>query len=506
MAQSWPKSLKEPYMVDESPGDTGPGDLAVRLEAATAASRPWGALAPSERGSCLRAVADRLDAASEELVPMAAAESHLGTARLVGELGRTTFQLRMFADQLDEGSFLRVSIDRPDPSWPPGPRPDLRRMMIPLGPVVVFAASNFPFAFSVAGGDTASALAAGCPVVLKAHPGHPVLSERVAALVIDGLRSGGAPDGTFCVIYGEDAGRNAVTSEHIKAGAFTGSLDGGRALFDLAASRATPIPFYAEMGSLNPVFVTRSAMADRADQVLEEFTTSFTMSAGQFCTKPGLLFVPAGTTSDQDIAAIVAARGTAAPLLNAHIEQGYRSRLTTLRDHPAVRTIVDGEPADADGDAPGPTLLATTVPALLADRDALLVECFGPTSILVEYADDDELLAAAGAFGGQLAAGVHGVDTDAVLPELLSLLSDRAGRVLWNGWPTGVSVTEAMQHGGPYPATTAPLHTSVGTASIDRFLRPVCYQSMPGPLLPPALRDDNPLGVPRRVNGQRDVG
>jgi NADP-dependent aldehyde dehydrogenase len=490
-------------MVNDTPGETGPGDLAARLAAATVAARPWSEMAPSERASCLRAVADRLDAASDELVPMAAAESHLGATRLVGELGRTTFQLRLFADQLDVGSYLRVSIDRPDPSWPPGPRPDLRRMMVPLGPVVVFAASNFPFAFSVAGGDSASALAAGCPVVLKAHPGHPVLSERVAALVVDGLRSGGAPAGTFCVIHGDEAGRSAVTSEHIRAGAFTGSLVGGRALFDLAASRPSPIPFYAEMGSLNPVFVTRSAMADRADQLMGEFTTSFTMSAGQFCTKPGLLFVPAGSISDEKIATVVAASGLAAPLLNQHIEEGYARGLTTLREHPAIRTIVAGDPMI--GDAPGPTLLGTTVSALLASRDALLVECFGPTSILVDYADDDELLAAAEAFGGQLAAGVHGAETDAVLPALFALLSDRAGRVLWNGWPTGVSVTEAMQHGGPYPATTSPLHTSVGTASIDRFLRPVCYQSMPDPLLPPALRDDNPLGLPRRVNGQREV-
>jgi NADP-dependent aldehyde dehydrogenase len=257
------------------------------------------------------------------------------------------------------------------------------------------------------------------------------------------------------------------------------------------------------MGSLNPVFVTRSAMADRADQLMGEFTSSFTMSAGQFCTKPGLLFVPAGMMRDQEIAGIVAAHGTAAPLLDQHIEEGYTTGLTTLRDHPAMRTIVAGDPIS--GDAPGPTLLGTNVAALLAARDALLVECFGPTSLLVDYADDDELLAAAQAFGGQLAAGVHGGATDAIVPALLAILTDRAGRVLWNGWPTGVSVTEAMQHGGPYPATTSPLHTSVGTASIDRFLRPVCYQSMPDPLLPPALRDDNPLGLPRRVNGHCEM-
>jgi NADP-dependent aldehyde dehydrogenase len=489
-------------MVDETPGQTGPGDLAGRLAAAAAASGPWGERAPRARAACLRAVADRLDAASDDLVPLAAAETHLGTARLVGELGRTTFQLRLFADELEEGAYLGVSIDRPDPSWPPGPRPDLRRMMIPLGPVVVFAASNFPFAFSVAGGDTASALAAGCPVVVKAHPGHPILSERVGALVEDGLRAGGAPAGTLCVVHGEEAGRAAVMSEHIRAGAFTGSLAGGRALFDLAASRPSPIPFYAEMGSLNPVFVTRSAMADRGEQLMGEFTTSFTLSAGQFCTKPGLLFIPAGTMRDEDIAAIVASQSSAAPLLNRHLEQGYAMQLQSLQDHPALRTIVAGDPVH--GPAPGPTLLGTTASALLASREALLVECFGPASIVVDYADDDELLAAAGAFGGQLAAAVHGADDDPVLPALLSLLSDRAGRVLWNGWPTGVAVTEAMHHGGPYPATTDPLHTSVGTASMSRFLRPVCYQSFPGPLLPPALRDDNPLGLPRRVNGLRE--
>jgi len=436
-------------------------------------------------------------------VPLAAAETHLDAARLVGELDRTTFQLRLFADQAEGGSYLRVSIDHPDPTWTPGPRPDLRRMMTPMGPVVVFAASNFPFAFSVAGGDTAAALAAGCPVVLKAHPGHPALSRRTAVVVEGALTSSGATHGTFSVIYGDDAGRSAVVSEHIRAGAFTGSLSGGRALFDLAASRPTPIPFYAEMGSLNPVFVTRAALANRGAQILSGFAASFTLSAGQFCTKPGLLFVPSGTVSDEVFVEALAAHRSAVPLLNARIHRSYVARLTALRDHPAVRTIAaDDQPL---GEEPTPTLLATTVPELLDARDALLVECFGPTSLVVEYGADEELLAAAEAFGGQLAAGVHGEETDPILPALLALLADRAGRVLWNSWPTGVSVTEAMQHGGPYPATTAPLHTSVGPAAVARFLRPVCYQSMPDHLLPLALRDDNPLGIPRRINGQREV-
>jgi NADP-dependent aldehyde dehydrogenase len=409
----------------------------------------------------------------------------------------------LFAALLEEGSFLRVAIDGPDTEWPPGPRPDLRRMMIPLGPVVVFAASNFPFAFSVAGGDTASALAAGCPVIVKSHPGHPALSDLTANVVLGALSASGAPEGTFALIHGDDGGRSAVSSEHIRAGAFTGSLGGGRALFDLAVSRPNPIPFYAEMGSLNPVFVTSAAMARRGGHILAEYAASFTLSAGQFCTKPGLLFLPSGSVSDEELAESLAPHRSGAPLLNDHIHQGYVGQLTTLRDHPAIRTVIADDRAYAD--APTPTLLATSVTELLASRDELLVECFGPTSLVVDYANDEELLAAAKVFGGQLAAGVHGEEDDTVLPALFTLLSDRAGRVLWNGWPTGVSVTEAMQHGGPYPATTSPLHTSVGSASIERFLRPVCFQSIPDHLLPPALRDANPLGLPRLVNGQREA-
>jgi NADP-dependent aldehyde dehydrogenase len=489
-------------MVDHTGRPTTEAELAGQLAAAADAARPWGALAPAARAGCLRAVADALDAAADELVPLAAAETRLGTARLTGEVGRTTFQLRLFAEMLDEGSCLSATIDHPDPGWPPGPRPDLRRMLVPLGPVVVFAASNFPFAFSVAGGDTASALAAGCPVVVKAHPGHLELSARTGEVVSGALATCGAPDGTFSVIYGDPAGRSAVTSELIRAGAFTGSLAGGRALFDLAASRPDPIPFYAEMGSLNPVFVTRAAAAERGPELLSEFAASFTMSAGQFCTKPGLLFVPADAPTDEQIGQAMESHRSGAPLLNDHIHRGYVDRLGALRHHPSVRSIVSDD--GATGEAPTPTVLTTTVPELLDGRDELLVECFGPTTIVVRYDDDDQLLAAAGAFGGQLTAAVHGAETDAVVPALLALLVDRAGRVLWNGWPTGVSVTAAMQHGGPYPATTAPLSTSVGTAAIDRFLRPVSYQSMPDPLLPPALQDANPLGIPRRVDGRTE--
>jgi NADP-dependent aldehyde dehydrogenase len=486
-------------MADRGPSDTAPDELSVRLAAASAAAGPWGEVSSGERAECLRVVADRLDAAADELIPLAIEETHLTLGRLSGELSRTTFQLRLFAQFLEEGSQLEATIDHPDPTWPPGPRPDLRRLLVPVGPVVVFAASNFPFAFSVAGGDTASAWAAGCPVVLKAHPGHPRLSARTGTIVLDALGACSAPEGAFTVIYGEEAGRAAVTAEEIRAGAFTGSLAGGRALFDLAASRSTPIPFYAEMGSLNPVFVTAGAMQVRGDEILAGFVESFTLSAGQFCTKPGLLFLPAATVDDGRLSKVLDLHRVGAPLLNEHIHRGYVTQLQRLRDHPGVRTVVgDAESAGAE---PTPTLLATTVPELLDGRDELLVECFGPASLVVSYADDQELLAGATAFGGQLTAAVHGEETDAVVPALLAILAARAGRVIWNGWPTGVSVTWAMQHGGPYPATTAPLHTSVGTAAIHRFLRPVSFQSVPERFLPAALRDANPHGIPRRVDG-----
>jgi NADP-dependent aldehyde dehydrogenase len=486
-------------MTDRGPSDTAPAELSVRLAAASAAAGPWADISPGERAGCLRTVADRLDAVADELVPLAMEETHLAQGRLSGELTRTTFQLRLFALLLEEGSQLGVTIDHPDPAWPPGPRPDLRRLLVPLGPVVVFAASNFPFAFSVAGGDTASAWAAGCPVVLKAHPGHPRLSARTGEVVLDALDAWGAPPGTFTVIYGEEAGQAAVTAPEIRAGAFTGSLAGGRALFDLASSRSTPIPFYAEMGSLNPVFVTAGAMQARGDEILAGYVESFTLSAGQFCTKPGLLFLPSATMDDGRLSDALDHHRAGAPLLNEHIHRGYVGQLQRLRRHPGVRTVVGDD--ESLGAEPTPTLLATTVPEILAGRDQLLVECFGPTSVVVGYADDGELLAGAEAFGGQLTATVHGEENDTVIPALVAILARRAGRVLWNGWPTGVSVTWAMEHGGPYPATTAPLHTSVGTAAILRFLRPVSFQSLPDHFLPAALRDANPLGVPRRVDG-----
>lgn len=461
------------------------------LSSADEAREPFAALPAARRAEALRRVADTLDAAAGELVPMAHQETNLPVRpRLHHELERTTFQLRLLAETIVEGGHLEVVIDTPDTCWPAGGRPDLRRMLVPVGPVAVFAASNFPFAFSVAGGDTAAALAAGCPVVVKANPGHPLLSDRVGALVSEALLASGAPPGTFGVVHGVEEGRRLVQDPRIRAGAFTGSLAGGRALFDLACARPDPIPFYAEMGSVNPVFVTASAAAERAESIAEGYVASFTLGAGQFCTKPGLVFVSADEApAFESLVASALSDHAAEPLLNADVADRYATQLDALRAHPAVRELVAGTP----------TLLGCDAADFLADSD-LLAECFGPVSMVVRYSSAEELLACARTFTGELAASVHGTLSDESVAPLLALLTDRVGRVLWNGWPTGVAVTYAMHHGGPYPATFSG-HTSVGTTSLRRFLRPVVYQNMPQALLPEVLRDGNPLGVPRRIDG-----
>ncbi|ASU77769.1 aldehyde dehydrogenase (NADP(+)) [Actinopolyspora erythraea] len=476
--------------------------LETVLDNATAAATRLAATSPAEIGGLLRAVASELDAHAEELVPLAQRESHLPEGRLRGELVRTTFQLRLFAETVEEGAHLKATIDSPDPEWPTGARPDLRRTLLPLGPVLVFAASNFPFAFSVAGGDTASALAAGCPVVVKAHPGHPELSRRTAEIVTGALAEAGAPDGTFALLEGNEPARAALLDERVRAGAFTGSNSGGRALFDLASSRESPIPFYAEMGSVNPAFVTPEAAAGRGAEIARGYLDSYTLGVGQFCTKPGLLLVPASAAQRfRDVLIPEVEQRAPAPMLNEGIETAFHDTLGSLRNHPAVETLVSGRRAE---DGVGPTLLYTGARQLVDNRQELAGECFGPVSLLVGYSDTDELLEAAGIFSGELTATVHGNEEESVVAPLFRTLRARAGRLVWNGWPTGVSVSHGMQHGGPYPATTAPTHTSVGTAAIDRFLRPVSFQSAPRAVLPEALRDGNPLGIPRRVNGRME--
>ena len=468
-------------------------------------ARPLADAAPAARARALRAVADALDDAAPELVGLAQEETALPEQRLTGEVARSTGQLRMFADGLEEGSWLDVIIDTADPNAKPVPRPDLRRVQVALGPALVFAASNFPFAFSVPGGDTASALAAGCPVVVKAHPGHPRTSVRTAEVLAQAWERAGMPQGSFALIQGQQAGVDALRDPRISVGSFTGSLHGGRALFDIAGDREVPIPFYAEMGSLNPAFVSPGAAAARGADLASGYVASFTLGVGQFCTKPGLLFLPRGHDLEP---ALVEAVQAAAPgkMLVDRISTGHRAIRDALVARPGVRTLTAVEPAQDAGVMTGAALLATDVPTLLEDRDEILVECFGPTSIVVEYDHVEEALAGARAFEGNLTATVHAEpgEEDFARP-LLQELRDRAGRLVWNGWPTGVAVSWAQHHGGPYPATTAPLHTSVGMTAIRRFLRPVTYQDVPQELLPEVLRNAA-SGVVRRIDGQLSSG
>lgn len=489
--------------VGEPVPHTSSAELDRICRAAAAAAPELAAMPPSQRARLLRAVADALGAHAEEVVALADAETALGTGRLTGELTRTRRQLEMFADVLLEGSFLEVVIDPPDPDAQPAPRPDLRRMLLPMGPVAVYAASNFPLAFSIAGGDTASALAAGCPVVVKAHPGHPGLSIRCGQIVTAALTSAGAPEGTFAVVHGLAAGQELVQHPAITAAGFTGSLAGGRALFDLAAARPDPIPFYGEMGALNPVVITPGALAARADEIVSGFVGSYLLGTGQFCTKPGLVFLPAGHGLEARLAEAVARSGTG-PLLNARIRDGYVRTSAALAEVPGVRSLLDDQPAPAGpGWLAAPKLLAVSVSGLAAHAEELLQECFGPTALLVEYASAAELLAGLDVVPGSLTGTLHAdvdAETELVTP-LLERLTAKAGRVIVGGWPTGVAVTWAMHHGGPWPATTNAAHTSVGVTAIRRFQRPVVYQNTPQHLLPPALRDDNPWRLPRRVNG-----
>jgi len=481
---------------------TSAEDLDRICQAAARAAADLAALPLDRRAELLRAAAAGLEKNRDEIVALADAETGLGATRLGGELTRTRVQLELFADVVLEGSFLEATIDLPDPGALPAPRPDLRRMLLPLGPVAVFSASNFPLAFSVTGGDTASALAAGCPVVVKAHSGHPGLSVLCGRIVGAALAEAGAPDGTFAVVHGTDVGRALVQRPAITAAGFTGSVTGGRALFDLASARPDPIPFYGELGSLNPAVITPAAVAARGADLVREFVGSFTLGAGQFCTKPGLLFLPKGHGLDDALRAAVGA-ASVGPLLNKRIHSGYGDTAAALAAVPGVRAVVAATEVEAAGYRVAPVLLAVSATDLVERADTLLEECFGPAALIIEYGSAGELGAALDALPASLTATLHAdaAAEDELARQLLARFTGRAGRVIWGGWPTGVAVTWAMHHGGPWPATTAPLHTSVGATSIRRWLRPIAYQGVPDQFLPDALRNANPLGIPRRING-----
>lgn len=449
----------------------------------------------ADRARWLRALADALDADRAALVPLAHAETHLSEARLDGEVTRTVGQLRFFAAVIEEGSYLEATIDSADATLTP-PRPALHRMLRPLGPVAVFSASNFPFAFSVLGNDTASALAAGCPVVVKGHPGHPELSRRVAELATQALADAGAPSGALSLVEGVEEGVALVEHPSVTAVGFTGSLRGGRALFDIASARPAPIPFYGELGSLNPVVVTKAAAAARVAGVAEGLVGSFTRDGGQYCTKPGIVFVP----SEAGLEGEVAARIPGAPaqqLLTQGMSDAFARGSSTLADRDDVEVVAVGAADDADS---APTVLAVSVHAFAAAHETFLTECFGPLTLLVRYADRAELDRAIAVLEGSLTATIH-CEPDEDVSSLTERLSRIAGRVLFNGWPTGVAIAWGQQHGGPWPATTASIHTSVGATAIRRWLTPLALQDAPASVLPAELAAGNPLGIPRREDG-----
>ncbi|MEY2226003.1 aldehyde dehydrogenase (NADP(+)) [Streptomyces sp. BF23-19] len=476
-------------------------------EAVRAAHAARGALADATvRAAFLRAAAALLDESAAHVIEAADAETALGPGRLTGELARTTGQLRAFADAVDAGAYLDIRIDRADPTLSP-PRPELRRYKIPLGVVAVYAASNFPLAFSVPGGDTASALAAGCPVVVKAHPDHPATSELCASLLRRAAALTGLPAEVVSVVHGFDSGLELIRHPLVAAAGFTGSIRGGRALFDAAAARPVPIPFHGELGSLNPVVVTPAAAAERAEEIGAGLAGAVTLGVGQFCVKPGLVLVPEGVDGDRVTGELTKALGETEPgvLLDHRMRENFVSGVRERAALPGVDAPVT--PGSGGEHTVGAGYLTVPAGQLLEGGayDVLLEECFGPVTVVVRYADQDEASAVLGLLGGNLSATLQlsAAETEGApgpAGELIGQVTGLAGRIVVNGWPTGVAVAPAQHHGGPYPAATSH-STSVGGTAIERWLRPVAYQSVPDALLPAELRESNPLGLPRQVTG-----
>jgi 2,5-dioxopentanoate dehydrogenase len=471
---------------------------------AAAAAPAFRDLAPDDRAQFLEAVADEIEALGDTLVERAVAESGLPKARLTGERGRTVGQLRLFATVLRDGAYLDVTVDEAVPDRQPLPRPDLRRVNQALGPVAVFGASNFPLAFSVAGGDTASAFAAGCPVVVKGHPAHPGTGEMVARAVRAAVAKVGLPAGVFSYLPGttNELGGALVADPRIKAVGFTGSRGGGTALMRIAAARAEPIPVYAEMSAINPVVLFPAAAKSRGAELGKAYVGSLTIGAGQFCTNPGLVIALEGSDLDAFVQAAAEALGQAPAqqMLTPGIHASFEKGVAALETHQAVTTVARGPVGEGVNQAQG-ALFATDADAFSGDP-ALSHEVFGSSSIVVRARDMADVARLIGQLEGQLTATVlYDQEDEELVAEIVPLLAEKAGRVLANGWPTGVEVSWAMVHGGPFPATSDGRSTSVGTLAIARFLRPVCYQGLPDHLLPPALRSTNPYGVARRVNG-----
>jgi alpha-ketoglutaric semialdehyde dehydrogenase len=492
----------EPGFFDASLADV---EAAARLS--TKAFEQFSRWTVPLRAALLRRIADLFEANLPAIVERANCETALPAARLQGEAARTCGQLRLFATLLEAGWWQEARIDHADPARKPLPKPDIRSMLVPLGPVAVFSSSNFPLAFSVAGGDTASALAAGCTVIVKPHQGHPGTSELVASVVSQAARECGAPEGVFSMLYGpgREIGIALVKHPLVKAVGFTGSRAGGRALMDAAAARPVPIPVYAEMGSINPVFLLPGALEAAAESLATGLHASVTLGVGQFCTNPGLVFVqvsPAMNKFLEKLQTLMSAT-PAGTMLTESICAEYHAGLQQFSQVAGVQQPgAQAAAAAGNGCSAQAALLVTDAETFLQNR-SLMDEVFGPSTLVVRCASRAEMLAAAEILEGQLTATVHATHEElAASHDLLSILQTKAGRVLYNGFPTGVEVCHAMVHGGPYPATADGRSTSVGTRALQRFLRPVCYQNFPEATLPDELKEKNPLGLWRLVDGK----
>ena len=481
--------------------ESSPDEVRSLCEAASVCAPIFAQQLLSSRAELLDAMASELEKGATSLVETAMRETALPQGRLEGELRRTAFQFRFFAQVVLDGAFLHVSIDHAGDS-PMGPLPDLRRMRIPLGPVAVFGSSNFPFAFSVPGGDTASALAAGCPVVIKAHPAHHATSLAAFEALTRAAASKNAPEGLLGLVFGLDAGVALVDDPAITAVGFTGSVRAGVTLWRQANARATPIPFFGELGSANPLVVTNAAL-DRAQEIGAGIAGSMTLGVGQFCTKPGLIFVPTGSRGDELVHELAASldKLDSMTMLSPGIAQHFREGVDAMANISGVRHLV-GENKEQGTSSSAQLFEVTTLGFLDPSSADLGEECFGPVALVVRYESSDDLEHALDHVAPALTFSAFLADNDKDGSWLLAYGQRHAGRVIVNQFPTGVGVSWSMQHGGPWPATTAPAATSVGASGIDRWLRPVTFQGVPSDVLTLALRDDNPLGIPQRVNGQ----
>ena len=487
-------------------GGAGAAQLERACALAEAAFDAFRETSLEERARFLERIAERILGLGDALIERAGLESGLTRARLEGERGRTVGQLRLFAEVVREGSWLEARIDPAMPERKPLRRPDLRTRHVPVGPVAMFGASNFPLAFSVAGGDTASAFAAGCPVVVKAHPAHPGTSELVGRAVQAAVAECGLPEGVFSMLYGVGnwLGGALVADPRIQAAAFTGSRGGGLALVRIASQRAQPIPVYAEMSSINPVLVLPAALAARGERIAKDFVASLTMGAGQFCTNPGLVLAQESAALDHFVSMAAENLGAcpATTMLTPGIFNAYRSGVERVSTNPSVNTLARGQAANG-ANRGQPAFFSTDARSFLADH-ALREEVFGASSLLIRCPDVDAMRGIVEQLEGQLTVTLQMDEADLDYARtLLPALERKAGRLLVNDFPTGVEVAHAMVHGGPYPATYDGRSTSVGSLAIRRFLRPVCYQDFPAGLLPEALRDGNPLKIPLRLNGKQ---